>query len=726
MSNGPTRRELLSAFAKAGALTGAAGSAAAGYRLSTLPLDLRNLRMGTEVADRLSRSSVLDWRYSWVAVTSHVSSLPLLMQDAAAGLQDLSAEDGFVSTGRDGIAAGVTGSGRISTVLFPHTGATHQLPYYVHERGNSLLGAKPREGSFAGLSVEDHTTWLWADHVDSTIEYLGDTGVISLSYRLPPPGQTDGDRTVAIDEHLYVLPGTETIVRDYTICNEGNDSLEGEFVYHTQASVSEHQQNFAVWQSNPNRLVASDALRWTDLEGPYELQVYTDAPVARSGVSQSGPDAVETGPTHASVADIEGADTAVRHEPGTGFLPAVIASDLDSIEGRYLSGHLAVDLSLAPGEHRQFSVYLTGGESPERLTEPRQRDTGGRLADAQQYWTDRIADLDLSGIPSRFNGPVRRAVATLLMLTDPSTGSISASGNLQPTYYPSWPRDGAFAAVALARVGLDEPAKRFLRDFLPRVQESDGSFRQCYDSRGRDAGLLAVENDQQPIFAWAVREVFEATGDERFLRETWPAVESALSYTINAIGDNGLLAATPDIQEGPSAGRQSLWANAAAVEGLATGGTLATAVGVGPSPYRQAAAQLGSALHEEFFSEGTFVTENGFWGPTRDIKDYVAMAIWPSRWADEYGETERLAGVLQQNYEERGVEWIPGELLSAAALANAGETETADALLSDVLAETTPTGYLAEETTADGSHKLGSPLGWSSSALVCALTERYR
>jgi GH15 family glucan-1,4-alpha-glucosidase len=42
-----------------------------------------------------------------------------------------------------------------------------------------------------------------------------------------------------------------------------------------------------------------------------------------------------------------------------------------------------------------------------------------------------------------------------------------------------------------------------------------------------------------------------------------------------------------------------------------------------------------------------------------------------------------------------------------------------------VLGETAPSGSLAERTAADGSHRLASPLGWSSAMFLLAVDERY-
>lgn len=722
MANGPTRRDFLSSLTKAGVVTGTTGVASAGYRLSTLPMDVRNLGLAPTVLERLARSSPVDWEYCWDAATSTVPQLTLLFGNKIGGMQELSAEAGFVSTPDDGIAAGITDTGRMSTLLFPATGFTHQLPYYPHDSTAPHMGANPHAGGFGGLHVDGTTTWLWDAAADHRIDYEAETGVLELQYDLPvaalPDGTTDAtarskgdaDGSVRIDETLYVVPGTETIAREFRVHNESSAPLDGEFYYHTQANVTANQQNFVVWQSSENRLVADEGLRWTDLDGPYELSIYGDSPVTHSSVARTGPDAIDT----------SGADAS------RGLLPTVVASDRSTVEGRYLSGVLGFDLAVSPGGHQDVTVFVTGGRDPSRLPDSLATSRDRRLARARRYWSTRVGNLHLDGLPDRYREPAVRAAITVSTLADPSSGSISASGNLQPSYYPTWPRDGAFASVALARADLPEPGKRYLARYLPYVQEDDGSFRQCYDSRGVDAGVLTIENDQQPIFAWAVREVYDETGDEAFFQAAWPAVRDALDYTVDAVAANGLLVATPDIQEGPTAAHQSLWTNAMAYEGLLSGSTLARVADADTTPYRQAAETIGQSLADRFFDRPEFVTDVGFWGTQRDLKGFNGAAVWPSRWANEFGEVGTITSALRENYRENGIAWIPGELLTAGALARAGDTATTDAIIEDVLAQTAPSGYLAEETTDSGEHILGSPLGWSSSMLLLVLAERFQ
>jgi hypothetical protein len=729
MTTGHTRRELLSAFGRAGSIASVTGAGASGVRLASFPMDYRNLRMATSVLERLSRPAAVDWRYCWAAVSARLDAVPLFYTPRT-DLQDLSPEAGFVSTPHDGLAAGFTADGRLSTLLFPHTGFTHQVPFYPHDSTATALGAKAHEGGFAGLRADGRTVWLPDEAVEQTIDYDGDTAVLAFEYRVPDDatGRAEPAAGLRAAETASVLPNAETLVRAFTVENPTDRDFDGEFVYHMQANVTDNQQQFAVWHSGRNRLTAGDGLRWTDRDGPYELLVYADRPASRSGATDTGPDidplATDAGPERASLdlpADLDPAP----HPDGPGLLGNVLAAEADAVTGRYLSGYLAFDLALAAGESTTVTLFTAGGEAPERLPAA-DRSTAARRQRTDAYWAGIVDRIDLAGIPERYHPAARRAAITLLTLVDPSSGSISASGNLTPSYFPSWPRDGSFAAVALARVGLADPACRFLGRFLPAVQERDGSFRQCYDSSGGDAGLLVVENDQQAIYAWGVREVHDATGDDAFLDSTWPAVTAALDYTVGAVADNGLLVAAPDIQEGPSAARQSLWTNAMAYEGLRAGADLAERVGADPRPYRETAQRVGASLHDQFFRADDYVTEIGFWGPTKDLEDYAAGAVWPSDWAADFGELDRLVADLRGRYEDHGVAWIPGELLTVAALDRAGDRATADELLDTVLGETTPAGYLAEETTDDGRHKLGSPLGWSSANLLLVLTERYR
>lgn len=711
MASGPTRRDFLSSLTRVGVATGTTGVASVGYRVSTLPLDARNLGIAPAVLTRLARSSLVDWQYCWDAATSTIPQLTLLFGNKIGGMQELSAEDGFVSTPADGIAAGVTATGRLSTLLFPATGFTHQLPYYSHDSTAPHLGAKPHAGSFAGLHVEETTTWLWTNAATHEIDYAPRTGMLELRHDLPRgtlgdvPDGTGGQVTVT--ETLFVVPGTETIAREFTIRNDSQRALDGTVYYHTQANVTAHQQNFVVWQSSENRLVADDDLRWTDLDGPYSLLVYGDRPVTHRSVAETGPGA------------------AADPTDDKGLLPAVRDSDRTHVDGRFLSGMLGFDLHVPAGKARDLTVFLTGGQDPSKLAGTLAESRERRLARGRRYWTTQVADVRADRLPAKYRNPAVRAVITLSTLVDPGSGSISASGNLQPSYYPSWPRDGSFGAVALARAGLPDLATRYLATYLPSVQEADGSFRQCYDSRGVDAGVLTIENDQQPIYAWAVRDVYDATGDDTFFEAAWPAVRDALDYTVDAVAGNGLLVATPDIQEGPTAAQQSLWTNAMAYEGLRSGETLASIADADPKPYRQAAETVGKTLQQRFFDRDEFVTDVGFWGSQRDRKGFNAAAVWPSRWAREFGQVGTITSALRSNYHDHGIAWIPGELLAAAALAHTGDTDTADAILDDVRTQTVPSGYLAEETTDDGQHILGSPLGWSSSAFLLALGERF-
>lgn len=639
----------------------------------------QRMQMAANGLRHLSKPSVADWVYN----RSHISSLcSWLFAGELEALQQFNPTAGFVSTPIDGIGAGFTATGRLSTLLFPHTGFTHQIPFYVSGDGHEQR-SKPMEGGFAGIEMANERTWFWDDGTEHEIGYRGNSGILDI---------TAACDDFVVTESAYVYPGSETVVRDFTLENTSKERQTCSFIYHTRANVNDNDQTFAVWNSNINRLTGSDDLHWDDVQGPYELRIWSNA------------DRVRT--------ETDGA-----------------LSLGNSAVGKYLSGRLLVDVTLPPGETEDISVFINGTSggaqstaTPSILTDADQKE---RQEAVESWWETWISDLELETIPDSFTDLYVRSAVTLGKLIDPDSGSLSASPNLQPMYYPSWIRDNAFGAVALARMGKPEPAKELLAGFCPAVQEPDGSFRQCYNSKGGFTGIITVENDQQPLFVWAVAEVYRETGDEQFVERAWPAVEQALDYTIDVIDGNGLLAASPDIAEYPSDVRQSLWTNAFAYRGFQDGAMLAELRGEDGTPYRRAARIVGDAIKRELFDQGPSNPSRLVMNGGSEVMLYDACAIYPTEWADAYDTDDQLFAELSHMVGSAWDDWVPASLMSAAMFYSRGEQEQGDALIEEMSNETTETGYLVETRSQDGSYYFASPLAWSHAAFIYALATMY-
>ncbi len=596
--------------------------------------------------------------------------------------QGNSPQGGYVSTPVDSIGASITDTGRMSTMQASHSDATHYLPYYPHN-GDTPDGSKPREGGFAGIRKEDGVDWLWEDVFDQEFSCQDDTGILEIGYR---PQRSD---MISVDETAYVLPETDTVFRDYTLTNETSTSFTGRFVYYTQANVTDEKQNPMIWHSHRNTVTADDRLTWVDEESNNTLHIGMDQPVAESGVAETR-------------------------------LEELFEDAADTVTGRYLNGFLDADVSLAPGEQTSLTVGITDTGELDNLETP----AATRQDRTMQWWEGWMDDIDSADMDDTDTQQYRRAVKTLGLLVDPDSGMIPAAPDLVPMYYPSWIRDGAFSAVALARAGKPEPAKRFLADYCPAVQEEDGSFKMCYHRDGTFAGYIEIENDQQPIYAWAVQTVYQETGDEAFLEDSWPAVEQALDYTIDAMVDNDLLAATPDYAEMPSDVRQSTWANTFAYRALLDGADMAEALGQDGSTYQDAAETVGDAVADRFF-EDEYATHLTATGPAVTYNTPYAAIAWPTGWMDAYGHGDQLLDDLYHNFASNTDEyWVPGAAMLAASLYNQDETVKAENVMDNVQTAQTPSNNIAEEVNGS-EQRFASPLGWAQAAYILAVDEKY-
>ena len=749
---GLSRRDLLKTTGAVAASSMLPGSVARGERESSVfsledlsyqlaflnRVDWRNASMVQHGIDHITDASWEDLEYNWDHFAAKMATLGrgLISGNGMNDFQKHSASEGYLSTPDDGIGAGVTENGRLSSLFFPHTGFTTHLPYFSHGEGD-LDGAKPREGSFAGVHIGEETSWLWDDQFrpdDDTFSYRDGAGMLDIGY--------ENDQ-LSIDETTYVLPGEGTLVRDYEIENTGDEPIDGSFLYHTQANVNDGQQNFILWSSNQNTLTVDETLHWNDKEGPYELEIGMDEDVTDATITAPFEDVID------ELIDLPIGERIVEYLATTaaeltGTDDEFVAVDKDEIDGIYLGGMLETDLDLEPGETDTVSVFLAGGEDPEL---PDTDDMHERQALAEQYWSQWNEEIDVpDGMTDEEQFRYEQAVRTLGMMHDAETGAVPAAPNIQPMYYPSWIRDASFTSVAMTQAGKDELAKEYLAGFLPTVQEDDGSFKQCYDSEGGFAGIFEIENDQQPIFAWAVHEVYEETGDDQFLEEAWPTVRDALDYTVDSIVDNGLLAATPDYAEMPIDIRQSMFANAFAYRALKDGARMAEELGEDGEKYEEAAETIGDAAYREFIEEpdNGIYTQLTITGGSNNATSIDSPAIWPTEWARDYEVTDQLIGEFTEPTEDCDDEdsifwdeqlhtdcdneykkgWLPGHLTKAAMMYNEGRDELGDQYVADAMAHQNDAGDFVE-TVEDDEYYFASPLGWSQAAFLLAMDEKY-
>jgi len=652
-------------------------------------LDFRNLRMLSKTLLILARPAIRDWQYNRRLALQELPRAVWTLATNPGGMNQFQSQcsvAGYVSTPDDGILAGFTDRGRMSTLLYPHTGFTQQLPYIETGEGH-LAGARPRDGGFFGVEVGGETVWLWAEEFEHSMHTETGTGLLSIHY------EPTGGAPVAATEVVSVQPGTETVVRDITVENVGDRPIEG-LSYYMQANANARQQ-YPPGITSPNSVWATDeAVQWADRASDVGLRLSTaaDTAVVDAGVTTAGLDGVGAGNASAT--------------------------------GTHVGGYLTLDCPLSPGERTTRSVFVGGldrGDAAAVAPTPEDRQTA--VAD---YWTDRLADTPIDAVPERFRGQYQRSLVALLALADAESGSISAAPNLQPAYYPSWPRDGAFVAIALAEAGCGDVAKAYLRDFLGDVQESDGGFEQCYTSDGQPAGIIHRENDQQGIYCHAVRRVHAATGDDAFLASVWPTLRDAAEYTCRAVADNGLLAATPDFAEMPDDARQSLWTNTYAYRGLLDAAALAEQLGHDrdATQYRRTARSIGDAVERHCFERvdgfATHLTITG-----HESSDNVAFSasVHPTGWASDYGRTDELVDHFVASYETSDSYWLPKEFTLAATLYAVGRRSLGDDLLAEMQAETLPGGTLAEDVDADGTHRFAA-LGWANAGFVDAVHVR--
>lgn len=728
----------------------------------------------------LEEPSVQDWVYHWDHIYSGITTVADAFFLDNGHMNDVQAncpDDAITSTAIDGAAAGVALNGRMTNLQGPRTGE-HQLPFY-NQTG---------EGAVAGIEQEGEVDWIHEalSHSEEEFGHLGNTSVVQQIHR---------NNDWEIQEENYVLPGTNTVIRDYTLKNVSGEHKNGSFIYRMQANVNDEQQEFAVWKSHWNRLTAENGeILWDDDEGPYEIRMYSDTEPDDMDVMDTGPtedieettesfgkkalgyfldqymyeeqlmgEAVQEAVEQISgqdddldledIADILDPDILEEiaeiqdldydpvqqwalhmvenmvYKPGDDFgdyveelaeapgeLTEILENGSKTVFARYGAGQLSFNFDLKPGEVKTLSIFKQTGEETGRIEEA-ELPKNKRQEIVKRYWADEFSDLKYEKVRDSYKNWIEFDAMSIMMLREPSSGKIGAAGNLIPTYTRGWPRDMAFAAKALAKIGKEEYAKDAFR-FLKGAVEESGSFAQCYDNDGELGALLPVEYDQSGQVLNGIVETYEVTGDEEFASEMYPLVRRIGENLWDARADNELALGAQDFREMLADIYLSIWTNTHIYNGAKKAARfedeISDILGHGhDTKFNDLAESYGDATVEEFISRSgsEYITEYAYDGARKTPTSHVSH-VFLTDFAQDYGVEDTFT--QDWSFMTDHEVWKPVNYdLARAMMDQEGFFEAGVEFLENLREDRTVAGYIPEMEREAGEYQFSLPFAWS-------------
>jgi oligosaccharide amylase len=223
-------------------------------------------------------------------------------------------------------------------------------------------------------------------------------------------------------------------------------------------------------------------------------------------------------------------------------------------------------LELAPGARDDSWLILCAGASREDAVAElrRLKDLGSdkllqATADYWDYWLSRRVPLEL---PDEFEQAYRRALLSLALLQDESTGSIIAAPEFDPGYERCggygycWPRDASEAAEALAQAGYPDALRR-LCDWYKQAQLPDGMWGQRHWADGQVAPSWALRKGFEQLDQTAAAAVslgnfiLIADDNQRRLRlvDYWDSLQRAIVALGAHVDERGLHRLACDLWE---------------------------------------------------------------------------------------------------------------------------------------------------------------------------------
>ena len=400
----------------------------------------------------------------------------------------------------------------------------------------------------------------------------------------------------------------------------------------------------------------------------------------------------------------------------------VIGQDAASAQGASFVPRSDV-LRLADGRLR----YLPEG-AREPVVVPADEAGAWARIEADRRW---LASGEVPGATAEDREVAARALLDIRALLQPN-GALAAAWWSAWAY--AWPRDGSFAAAALAHTGHPEEALSILR-FFAGVQHGDGTWEARYRLDGSPVGDgRHWQIDANGWVPWAVWQWFQVAPPgqrQATLRELWPMVSAAATYAAASLDEGGLPQVTPDYWEN-AIDAPTIANSAALLSGLRASAAIASRLGhvADARTYTSAARRLRAAIDREFGPHGYPRTPR----PQAGADSLVTVMMPPfvdetppvrSAVVDAADALTLPNGGILPGEDWRGNPfdaWTPETAMFALQAASTGREADARRWLGWIYDHRTTLGSLPEKVRADGEPLSVAPLAWTAGIVVLSLT----
>ncbi|MBM7781751.1 glycoside hydrolase family 15 protein [Arthrobacter tumbae] len=348
----------------------------------------------------------------------------------------------------------------------------------------------------------------------------------------------------------------------------------------------------------------------------------------------------------------------------------------------------------------------------------------------------KLQSADLPTGNGRYYDMAETALLDVMALQNPRGAIVAAAS---PYWRFVWPRDNAFAVVALALTGMHANMWAALR-YVYSMQEADGQFEARYlpDGSGRVPDQRGRQHDGLGLTLWATWVVIQLSPQDQ-VDDQLPRLRSGIIAGIRAAvqvaaEEDGLPRPGQDYWEldHPEA---SLGLAAPLLAGLLAGADLARRVGEpalsdaakagATSLYRTIHPVYGRNGYQRFPSGGGFDASVAYLLPPfiSAPNDSTEGSGIIDAWKRSLRALEQPNGGLRpgQEWPDPDTAWTPQTALFALTAASLNQSQTAHFLLDWLDNHRTRMGSLPEKVTAMGEPAAVAPLGMVSGLVLTAL-----